>query len=176
MIFYKTEISKRLLISNPKILDLGCGTKSIFEDTDLDHSNIEAIDFSPVAISAARVNSSINYKELDLALPDALSHSQYDLVFDSHCLHCITDRAQREISLNNIHQSLKPEGLFAAEMMVTSKNTKGSIPNKYVVETRDLELELTAHGFKIIYFMIVRDSVFENANGECDLLRVICRK
>lgn len=174
--FFESEIYSRLG-NNPCILDLGAGSKSIFEDTDLLKSNITAIDFSPVAIkSATLLPSEISYKEVDLGIPGVLESEQYDLVFDSHCLHCITDESKRKAAFINIYQALKPDGLFSAEMMVSPSGKNIKLPNKHVVDARVLEDEILSYGFKIIYFLIVRDLVFGSDNGDCDLVRVICRK
>lgn len=176
MSFFKSVVLPRLTETSVKVLDLGCGSKSIFEDTELDPFSIDAFDFSSEAIRSASGHSAINYQQVDIAQANALPVSTYDLIFDSHCLHCITDQASRKESLKNIHHALKDEGLFCAEMMVASSEDVVNLPHKYVVSSRELEDELLKSGFKIIYFMIVRDLVFSNDNGECELLRVICRK
>lgn len=174
--FFESTIRTRLP-NGPRILDLGCGSKSIFEDIDFPGSNVTAIDFSPVAISKALIlPNGISYKEVDLSIPNVLEKSSYDLIFDSHCLHCITDEASRKSAFTNIYQSLKPDGLFTAEMMVLPPNKTVEMPNKHVVEARAIEEEILSYGFKINYFLIVRDLVFGCDNGDCDLVRVICRK
>ncbi|MEA9356524.1 class I SAM-dependent methyltransferase [Bacteriovorax sp. PP10] len=174
--FFESTIRARLP-NAPRILDLGCGSKSIFEDIDLSGSNVTAIDFSPVAISKALIlPNGISYKEVDLSTPDVLEKSAYDLIFDSHCLHCITDEANRKSAFTNIYQSLRPDGLFTTEMMVLPPNKTVVMPNKHVVEARAIEDEILSYGFKINYFLIVRDLVFGSENGDCDLVRVICRK
>ena len=174
--FFESQIYSRLA-KDPVVLDLGAGSKSIFEDTDLLKSNITAIDFSPVAIkNATLLPNEVTYKEIDLGTPGVLESEKYDLIFDSHCLHCITDESQRKAAFINIYQALKPDGLFSAEMMVSPAGKNINLPNKHVVDARVLEEEILSYGFKIIYFLIVRDLVFGSDNGDCDLVRVICRK
>ena len=174
--FFESQIHSRLA-KDPVVLDLGAGSKSIFEDTDLLKSNITAIDFSPVAIkNATLLPNEVTYKEIDLGTPGVLESEKYDLIFDSHCLHCITDESQRKAAFINIYQALKPDGLFSAEMMVSPAGKNINLPNKHVVDARVLEEEILSYGFKIIYFLIVRDLVFGSDNGDCDLVRVICRK
>lgn len=174
--FFESQVHPRLS-ENPCILDLGAGSKSLFEDTDLLKSNITAVDFSPAAISKAiLMPCEISYIELDLSIPGILEKDHYDLVFDSHCLHCITDESQRKEAFTNIYQALKPNGLFSAEMMVSPPGKTIKLPNKHVVDARALEEEILGYGFKIIYFLIVRDLVFGSENGDCDLVRVIGRK
>lgn len=174
--FFKREIQKRLS-HEAHILDLGSGSKSLFEeDLGLYRQHITAIDFSPVAILKAQGKSEIKYLEVDVTIPKSLGYELYDLVFDSHCIHCITDKAKREKAFNNIFNSLKADGIAAFEMMILSSSRAVAIPGKYVVDARELEQEILSYGFKIIYFMIVGDLSFENENRKCDLVRVIVRK
>lgn len=174
--FFKTEIKKRLP-EKAKILDLGSGSKSLFEEElGLDKTNITAVDFSSVAIKKAQGYSEISYLEMDITQPDCLESESYDLVFDSHCLHCITDKNERKIAFKNILSTLRPDGIGALEMIVSPSGKAVTLPGKYVIEARALEEEILAYGFKIIYFMIVRDLVFENEDARCDLVRVIIRK
>jgi SAM-dependent methyltransferase len=174
--FFETTVRTRL-VENPLVLDIGAGSKSIFEDTDLLKSNITAIDFSPVAIAKATVlPNEITYKEVDLGTLGVLENNRYDLVFDSHCLHCITDYSKRKAAFSNIYHSLKCDGIFSAEMMVAPVGKTIELSNKYVVDARTLEEEILSHGFKIVYFLIVRALVFGSDNGDCDLVRVILRK
>lgn len=173
--FFYFQVSSRLP-NDPVILDLGPGPKSLFEESQLDHSLITAIDFSSAAIDLTKGHSQINYRVGDISLPDSIEENNYDLIFDSHCLHCIEDQDLRASSFKNIYYGLKGNGFFCAEMMVQPMGKTVSLPFKYVSSARDLEQELIRNGFKIIYFMIVRELLFENENVECDLLRVICRK
>ena len=163
---------------NAKILDLGSGPKSFFEDTNFAKENITAIDFSSVAIERARdFSSAIHYEVLDITTHDSLKKEAYDLIFDSHCLHCITDKDQRHTAFQNIYSALKKdEGLFCAEMMAKPIGKEVFLPNKFVESTLNLEHELQKHGFKIIYFLVVRELRFANENGDCDLLRLMARK
>ena len=174
--FFKVHLLKRLS-KNAQILDIGSGSKSIFEEElDLSKDNITAVDFSPVAILKAQINSQIKYLEIDITTPESLGHSLFDLVFDSHCLNCITDRTKREFAFKNIYDSMKPSGIAAFEMMVNHSGESKALPGKYLVDSRELEQEILAHNFKIIYFVIVRNAFFENENTRCDLLRVITKK
>lgn len=175
--FFESTVYSRLG-SDPCILDIGSGSKSIFEDTDLiNKSKVTAIDFSPAAIyKATLLPNDITYKQVDLGTSGVLDRERYDLIFDSHCLHCITGSSQRRAAFTNIHEALKADGLFSAEMMVSPAGKTIKLPNKHVVDALELEEELLSFGFKIIYFLIVRDLVFGSDNGDCDLVRVICRK
>jgi SAM-dependent methyltransferase len=173
--FFNSQVSFRLP-KNPRILDLGPGSKSVFEETDLDQSLIAAVDFSAAAIELSKQHSQINYMLGDISSENAIASNRFDLIFDSHCLHCIVDPLKRSMSFQNIYQGLKEQGLFCSEMMVQPVGKTASMPFKFIPTARDLEQELIQNGFKIIYFMIVKELLFENDNEECDLLRVICQK
>jgi SAM-dependent methyltransferase len=174
--FFDSHVRTRLE-ADPVVLDLGAGSQSLFEETDLDLSLITAIDFSAAAIENAQGHSAIDYQLRDITKEFSIENMSYDLIFDSHCLHCIVDFNDRKMALKNIHNGLKATGLFCAEMMVKSIGTREvSSEYKHIPEARKLEEELLQSGFKIIYFMIVRDLNFLNGDDECDLLRVIGRK
>ncbi len=174
--FFKTDVLKRLP-SEAKILDIGSGSKSLFEEyLGLSKKNITAVDFSSVAILKANINSQIKYLEMDITVPNILGEGLYDLVFDSHCLQCITDRHEREYAFRNIYNSLRPSGIAAFEMMTIPLGRPVNFPGKYIVESRELEQEILAHGFKIKYFVIERNIFFENEDGKCDLVRTIIEK
>lgn len=174
--FFDSQVRFRMPSPKARVLDLGAGSMSLFEETDLDLELITAIDFSSTAIEQAHGLSKINYEVADLTKPNVLLKQEYDLIFDSHCLHCIEESSDRKSAFNNILVALKPDGIFAAEMMVQPSGRNIIQPYKYIPNARDLEAELIEAGFKIIFFMIIQDLKFSNENGDCDLLRVISRK
>lgn len=174
--FFRSVVQERLPLSDPEVLDLGCGTRSIFEDLNLSKDKVIAIDFSDVAILKTPANTSINYLVVDLRKENAFGGSKFDLIFDSHCLHCILGRVERKTALNNILNALNDDGIFSAEMMIQKAHRYVSLPFKHIPTALDLEQELLECGFKIIYFLISPGMVFHNENGECDIVRVICRK
>lgn len=119
--FYNQEIKKRLKAHPLNILEVGCGTQSIFchESGDFD---VLGIDVSPSAIELANQNNTskkIKYECLDVTELDF--NEQFDLVYDSHCFHCLTDSLDREKALKNIYKALKPGGIFALETMTSHK-------------------------------------------------------
>ncbi|MBY0415358.1 MAG: class I SAM-dependent methyltransferase [Bdellovibrionales bacterium] len=173
--FFESEVQKRLK-KPAEVLDLGSGSKSLFQDIDLDNMRVEAVDFSPAAILRANDIDNLQYHLLDITEKNSLGNNRFDLIFDSHCLHCLTKPDDRNAAFKNIYEALKNGALFSAEMMVRTPGTQALTPSKYVPNARDLEEEILRHGFKIIYFMIVRDLNFIGENGDCDLLRVILRK
>lgn len=177
MDFFRQNVQERLPYE-ARILDLGPGVRSLFEEiNNLDKSLVRAVDFSPVAIDRARAfNSEISYEVKDITFPEVFEDQKYDLIFDSHCLHCIENPAARVSALKNIREALAENGLFAGEMMVQPAHGSVHFPMKYIPTARALEEEFINNGFRIIYFMIGKGLSFENENRECDLLRVIATK
>jgi SAM-dependent methyltransferase len=172
-------LSKYLLDENFSILDIGCGTYSVFEDLPQLNCNVLAVDFSAEAISQAP-NSNIHYQLENITHLKFSSEGKFNLIFDSHCLNCITQEMDRKIALQNLFRALKPGGLFASELMVQPIGKNVEMPHKKIKTARELEEELTVHGFKIQFFMISKDSLFTNEfdglEVTCDLLRVVAKK
>lgn len=173
--FYQSVVSKKITIPS-RVLDLGPGTKSLFEDVVTPGLKVVAMDYSQTALELVRKNSPIDYRWGDITKDSLVDKECYDLVFDSHCLHCVVDPEDRRVSFKNILELMKPGALFASEMMVQPVGIKTAMSFKYIPEAFDLERELQNAGFKIEYFMIGRGLVFKNAHGECDVLRVMARK
>lgn len=171
--FFLAEVQKRLPTSS-HVLDLGCGSKSLFSDLDLEQMKVRAIDFSPVAIEHAEKKEGLYYEVADVT--KMTEENSFDLVFDSHCLHCISKADDRKSAFQNIYRSLKSDGFFAGEMMVRSSKNNFNDPYKYTPDAFDLEKEILSHGFKIVYFVIARNLNFIQSSGESDLLRVIAKK
>ena len=176
--FFNESVDSRLR-SSSTILDLGAGAYSFFEDTHNLKAEVTALDFSHQAIAQA-AKSSITYLHGSVTDSQFFPELAYDLVFDSHCLHCVIDIKERALAFKNIFLSLKEDGIFASEFMVQPIGRYVEIPYKIIKTARELEEEILSYGFKINYFMIVRDNVFESiVDGEevkCDVLRVIARK
>ncbi len=179
--FYKKIVAPRITAKNPKILDIGSGNYSLFEEFNLEKDSVTAIDFSEHAISTAPSETLVNYRHMDITAIDINFNKHFDLVFDSHCFHCLMSDEERSQALSNIRNALGESGLFCAEMMVQRPQKKISMPFKNIKEAMDLESELINSGFRIVYFMINSDLAFVHHTGElemeCDLLRVIaCKK
>ncbi len=176
--FFKTQVKERLP-NNSKILDIGCGSYSLFEDIKDFRSSVIAMDFSEEAIKKSP-QSKITYVNSSVADEKYFQEESFDLVFDSHCMNCITDESERAKAFKNIYRSLKSDGLFASELMVNPIDREVFLPFKIIKSAMELEQEILLHGFKIIYFMISKDNNFstvvDGVEVNCDVLRVIARK
>lgn len=177
--FFEEIVRPRLPEEELKILELGSGYYSLFEDIAGLKAEVTAIDFSSLAIAKA-AKTKIHYKEVDIVDPLFFNEAKYDLVFDSHCINCLTSEKERHAAFLNIHASLKTGGLFASELMIQPAFMHVSMPFKKIKMTLELEQEIISHGFKILYFMVSSDSGFmsevEGVEIKCDLLKVVAQK
>ncbi len=148
--FYSQEIKKRLPLKTLNVLEIGCGTRSIFGNLEGDFE-VLGIDVSPSAIKLANQNNNskqIKYENIDVTSMNL--KAQFDLAFDSHCLHCLTDSGDREKALKNIYSSLKPSGIFALETMTSQKLM--SFENPYRFEDNVLYRLFTNANFDLKFF------------------------
>ena len=177
--FFLKIVRPRLSGSDLKILELGSGNYSLFEDVLDLNAEITAIDISSIAIESA-ISSKINYQEINILDSKHFAVAKYDLIFDSHCLNCIESDDERSIAFKNIYSSVKSGGFFASEIMVRPESGFVSMPFKMIKSSHQIELELIYHGFKIQYFLISNEISFSTLVGgeeiKCDVLRIIAKK
>ncbi len=169
-----------------KILDLGPGTYSLFEELSLIKAEIVAVDFSSEAIRNTPAQSQIKYFQDDLSNKDFLqkySKNYFNLIFDSHCFHCIVTPQKRRVAFKNVYDLLAEDGVFMGEMMIQSQPDSRVHPLKYIPTAQVIEEELIKAGFKINYFLVVRDLIFDLSDGsekgiseEVELLRIVATK
>src|SRR5690606_2778018 len=106
----------------------------------------------------------------DVTRPDTTLPEKYDIIVDSHLLHCLTEDPERSSYYRLISDHLKDHGICVAETMVHRK--KLYIPDGFMFDERnvlwqmfgqctpvrrildslDLEEELKNAGFNIVYF------------------------
>lgn len=157
-----------------KILEIGCGDYSIFEETKF--QNVWALDISVDKIIDTPY-SQVRYLAGDIL--NFESNILYDCIVDSHLLHCLNDKNEHLIALKNIYQHLNDDGLFISETMVQPASDKVFFPKRLILETIEIEKELIEVGFKLKYFLISSDLFFEEGSGlnkKCDLLRIVAQK
>jgi SAM-dependent methyltransferase len=177
--FFEGIVRSRLSEGHLKILELGSGHYSLFEDVLDLNAEITAIDYSAAAIEKA-TDSKIKYELMNVLEPNYFKSAKYDLIFDSHCLNCIENNEERSLAFKNIYSALKVAGLFASEIMVQPENKAVSMPFKKIKSAFQVEQVLIYHGFKIQYFLISKEMAFSTLmDGEevkCDVLRIIAKK
>jgi 2-polyprenyl-3-methyl-5-hydroxy-6-metoxy-1,4-benzoquinol methylase len=111
---HKLNVTQKLLRSDMKVLEFGCGTGS----TALIHApqvaHIDAIDFSDKMIKIAKGKAAmqgilnLTFRTATIEGWQAKDHS-YDVILGLSILHLLEDK---EAVLRKVHQLLKPDGIF----------------------------------------------------------------
>ena len=202
--FINNTIPKYNFENKIEVLEVGCGDGSIFEHIHNLSFNVLGLDFSQEAINKAK---SRNIAEFDFIhsdfSTDLILEKKFDLILDSHCLHCVTELDKRKTFLKNIYNHLSNSGIFMAEVMVSHNEMQFAdnflfnheqnillqqfegtvLPVRYIPNVKQVEDELLEAGFKINYFRafpdfkIIPDATRSVAyNEDPELLRFICHK
>jgi 2-polyprenyl-3-methyl-5-hydroxy-6-metoxy-1,4-benzoquinol methylase len=157
------------------ILEMGSGRGGLSLQLARMGARVTLVDFSPTALAQAEAlfaSEGFEIKTIaaDVTHPDVVLPEKYDLVVDSHLLHCLTSDPERLSYLQLVWDHLTNNGIFVAETMVHRK--KLFIPNGFmfdqnntlwqmfgewkpvrrILDSLDLEQELLAARFHIIYF------------------------
>jgi len=83
---------------------------------------VHGIDISETAIKMADQQAierglTITYRVGDICKDD-FGTERYDLILDSHCMHCIVTDAHREAAFTAVHRALKPNGFMVLHTML----------------------------------------------------------
>lgn len=158
-----------------KVLETGAGRGGLGLLLARLGAKVTLVDFSPTALEQAKNIFALEGHEVrtvvgDVTHPDLELHEKYDLIIDSHLLHCLTEDPDRASYYRLITDHLAPGGIFVAETMVHRK--KLYIPDGFMFDERnvlwqmfgkwtpvrrildslDLERELNEAHFNIVYF------------------------
>lgn len=161
--------------SQLKILEMGSGRGGLGLLLAKLGAHVTLIDFSRAALDQAEMIFSVNGLSAktftaDVRHPDIQLREEYDIIVDSHLLHCLTEDPDRSSYYRLISDYLSPSGIFVAESMVHRK--KLYIPDGFMFDERnvlwqmfsewtpvrrildslDLEKELNEASFHIAYF------------------------
>jgi 2-polyprenyl-3-methyl-5-hydroxy-6-metoxy-1,4-benzoquinol methylase len=161
--------------SSLKILETGAGRGGLGLLLAKLGANVTLIDFSPSALTQAEEifraeGLEVKTVTADVTHPDLDLPHKYDIIVDSHLLHCLTENPDRSSYYRLISDHLTHQGIFIVETMVYRK--KLFIPDGFMFDERnvlwqmfgkwtpvrrildslDLERELTEAQFNIIYF------------------------
>ena len=158
-----------------KVLELGAGRGGLGLQLARLGADVTLVDFSPSALEQAESVFSLEGLKAhtvvgDVSHPDISLPHHYDLIVDSHLLHCLTDNPDRASYYKLIYDHLNDGGICAVETMVHRK--KLFVPDGFmfdqnhvlwqmfgkwtpvrkILDSLDLEAELVAAGFNIAYF------------------------
>jgi 2-polyprenyl-3-methyl-5-hydroxy-6-metoxy-1,4-benzoquinol methylase len=180
LFLYVQECKTKFLSSKDwnglKVLELGAGRGGVGLQLARLGADVTLVDFSPSAIEQAeKVFSAegLTVKTLvaDVCYPDVPLTETYDIIVDSHLLHCLTGDPERTSYYGLVREHLAPQGIFVVETMVHRK--KLFVPDGFmfdpnfilwqmfgkwtpvrkIMDSLDLEAELKSAGFYIVYFM-----------------------
>lgn len=172
----KTKFLTNMDWQGLKVLEMGSGRGGLSLHLARMGADVTLVDFSPSALEqAGRVFALENFNPTmivaDITHPDVYLPEKYDLIVDSHLLHCLTSDPERFSYLQLVRDHLKDHGIFVAETMVHRK--KLFIPDGFmfdpnnvlwqmfgewkpvrrILDSLDLEKELNTADFNITYFM-----------------------
>jgi SAM-dependent methyltransferase len=158
-----------------KVLEMGSGRGGAALHLAQLGAAVTLVDFSPAALAQAEAlyaQAGIPVKTIcgDVTHPDLSLTGEFDLIIDSHLLHCLTADPDRTCYYALIKDHLTPQGILVVESMVFRKKLfipenfmldqqqvlwqmLGKwIPVRRILDSLDLEQELKLAGFNIIYF------------------------
>ena len=158
-----------------KVLELGSGRGGVGLLLARLGADVTLVDFSPSALQQAQSLFDLEGRNVrtvvgDVTHPDLELGVKYDLIVDSHLLHCLTEDPDRASYYRLILEHLRPEGIFVAETMVHRKKLLipdgfmfdqrnvlwqmfGQwIPVRRILDSLDLEQEILAADLHITYF------------------------
>lgn len=102
-----------------KALDIGTGTGSTAHTLHDLGFQVTGIDVCPSAIELGREIAKRTGKAISFEVSDVLSlNTKFDLIYDSHCSHCIVFNEDRSQFFKTIYSSLKAGGAFILDSMV----------------------------------------------------------
>lgn len=125
--YIKSSIEKWLLCPKGKnALDLGCGSGTTAFFLAKEGLRVTGIDISETAIELAKELSSKQNLNIDFLVADVLHlekmNQRFDLIYDSHCFHCIVFEEDRFKVLDGVKKSLNDSGIFILDTMVMAHN------------------------------------------------------
>ena len=128
--FFETLAQTTFFPSQGRVLELGCGSavflRWLFEQEYANFAHGAGVDVSPTAIELA--NKQSEKYDFDLLVHDhaatelAFPENHFNLIVDSHCLHCVTNKDTRRRFIDNAAKLLAPGGLFVVATMCTPMN------------------------------------------------------
>ena len=158
-----------------RVLEMGAGRGGLGLHLAKLGAQVTLVEFSPSALSQAEKIYAAEGFEVktivgDVTHPDLEIGRKFDLIIDSHLLHCLTEDPDRSSYYRLISDHLTERGIFICETMVHRK--KLYIPDGFMFDERnvlwqmfgvwtpvrrildslDLEKELNEANFNIVYF------------------------
>ena len=154
-----------------RVLEMGCGAGNTSVWLARQGYEVVGVDISPTAIEWARERAAEEHVQVTFLVGNVLNlegqeNNRFDLVIDSHCLHCIIG-PDRQDFLAEAFRTLKPGGRLWIETMSEPVNLEilkdydpqtkclmtgegdQRFAGRYIGSREDIETELTTAGFRI---------------------------
>jgi SAM-dependent methyltransferase len=124
-----------------KVLELGSGRGGVGLQLARMGADVTLVDFSATALEQAQSlfdleGHNVRTVVADVTHPDIALGVKYDLIVDSHLLHCLTEDPDRASYYGLISENLTSKGIFVAETMVYRK--KLTIPDGFMFDQRNV--------------------------------------
>ena len=126
--YLTTALDRIKPVSNARVLDIGCGTGPVSCFLAKQGYSVDGFDISKTAIEIARLKANdlgldIHYSVDDICRISRIEFGVYDIVIDTHCMHCITYDPDRRAALTNVLNLLKKGGYYIEETMSIEDNS-----------------------------------------------------
>ena len=166
-----------------RLLELGCGAGNMtiwFAEMGYE---AHGVDISPLAIEWAKERTENENANVRFVVGDVVGLSEYpdsnfDFVFDGHCLHCIIGEDRPKL-LANVWRVLKPGGYVMINTMcapVIPEKLKGYDPDsrctiiggitgRYYGDADDILAEIAAAGLEVLRYDVTSDGT-DHANHD----------
>jgi SAM-dependent methyltransferase len=124
-----------------RVLELGAGRGGVGLQLAKLGARITIVDFSPSAIEQgeklfAAEGFAVEAIVGDVTHPDLVIEGKFDIIVDSHLLHCLTMDPDRTSYLGLVREHLTPEGIFVVETMVHRK--KLFVPDGFMFDQQNI--------------------------------------
>ncbi|MGZ3743767.1 MAG: class I SAM-dependent methyltransferase [Pseudobdellovibrionaceae bacterium] len=132
--YLKSSISKWAAPNkiHKKALDLGCGTGTTAFTMAQMGLNVTGIDISETAIEMARDFAANQNLKIEFVTGDILQleslNRKFNVIYDSHCLHCIVFTEDRQRVYQGIKSSLVEDGIFILDTTVNTESWDPTAP------------------------------------------------
>jgi SAM-dependent methyltransferase len=145
-LFHLVKESKDRFLSSKdwnglRVLELGAGRGGLSLHLARLGAEVTLLDFSHSALAQAEKifsteGLSLQTIEADATLPTPAMGGKFDLIVDSHLLHCLTEDPQRASYYALVKESLASGGIFVCESMVHRK--KLHIPDGFMFDQKNV--------------------------------------
>ncbi|MNJ91263.1 Ubiquinone biosynthesis O-methyltransferase [compost metagenome] len=123
------------VVSGKRALDVGCGTGTTAFTLAKIGFVVTGIDISETAIQMGRDLAEQQNLDIQFVAGDVLEleklNEKFDVIYDSHCLHCIVFEEDRSKVLAGAKKSLMDSGIFILDTMVMPEEGRYNPADKF---------------------------------------------